>query len=41
MTVSEPLVIPPENGMGYRVVIDLFPAAQPKFLGQVSGWLPI
>ena len=37
MTVSEPLVIPPENGMGYRVVIDLFPAAQPKF-DQVSGW---
>lgn len=37
MTVSEPLVIPPENGMGYRVVIDLFPAAQPKF-DSVSGW---
>src|SRR5437868_4431071 len=37
MTVSEPLVVPPENGMGYRVVIDLFPAAQPKF-DQVSGW---
>jgi len=37
MTVSDPLVIPPENGMGYRVVIDLFPAAQPKF-DQVSGW---
>ena len=29
--------IPPENGMGYRVVIDLSPAAQPKF-DQVSGW---
>jgi N-acetylmuramoyl-L-alanine amidase len=37
VTVSDPLVIPPENGMGYRVVIDLFPVAQPKF-DQTAGW---
>jgi N-acetylmuramoyl-L-alanine amidase len=37
VSVSDPLVIPPENGMGYRVVIDLFPVAQPKF-DQTAGW---
>jgi N-acetylmuramoyl-L-alanine amidase len=37
VTVSDPLVIPPENGMGYRVVIDLFPVVQPKF-DQTAGW---
>jgi N-acetylmuramoyl-L-alanine amidase len=37
VTVSDPLVIPPENGMGYRVVIDLFPVGQPQF-DQTAGW---
>jgi N-acetylmuramoyl-L-alanine amidase len=37
VSVSDPLVIPPENGMGYRVVIDLFPVTQPKF-DQTAGW---
>ncbi len=37
VTVSDPLVIPPEGGSGYRVVIDLFPVAQPKF-DQSAGW---
>jgi N-acetylmuramoyl-L-alanine amidase len=31
------LVIPPENGLGYRVVIDLFPTTQAKF-DQTAGW---
>ncbi len=37
VTVSDPLVIPPQDGYGYRVVIDLFPTAQPKF-DQSAGW---
>lgn len=37
VTISSPLVIPPEGGFGYRVVIDLFPAAQAKF-DAISGW---
>ena len=37
VTVSDPLVIPPESGLGYRVVIDLFPTAQAKF-DDISGW---
>lgn len=37
VVMSEPLVLPPENGYGYRVVIDLFPTTQAKF-DRNSGW---
>ncbi len=37
VSISSPLVIPPEAGFGYRVVIDLFPTTQAKF-DEVSGW---
>jgi len=37
VTVSDPLVIPPSNGFGYRVVIDLFPTQQGKFAAN-AGW---
>ena len=37
VTISDPLVIPPAGGYGYRVVIDLFPATQAKF-DQTAGW---
>jgi N-acetylmuramoyl-L-alanine amidase len=35
--VSDLLVLPPENGYGYRVVLDLYPTAQAKFDRQ-AGW---
>ncbi len=37
VTVSDPLVIPPSNGFGYRVVFDLFPTQQGKFVAN-AGW---
>jgi len=37
VTVAEPMVLPPENGSGYRVVFDLFPTAQAKF-DHMAGW---
>lgn len=37
VSVSDALVIPPENGFGYRVVIDLFPTSQAKF-DKSAGW---
>jgi N-acetylmuramoyl-L-alanine amidase len=37
MTVSEPRVLPPSGGFGYRVVIDLFPATADQF-DRTSGW---
>ncbi len=37
VSVAEPLVLPPENGYGYRVVIDLFPTTQAKF-DRNAGW---
>lgn len=37
VTVSDALVIPPQDGYGYRVVIDLFPTTQAKF-DQTAGW---
>src|SRR6201996_5751797 len=37
VTVSDPLVLPPSAGFGYRVVIDLFPTTRPKFDAQ-AGW---
>ena len=36
-TVSDALVIPPSNGFGYRVVIDLFPTERTKFNTE-AGW---
>ena len=36
-TVAEPLILPPSDGYGYRVVIDLFPTPQTKF-EQTAGW---
>jgi N-acetylmuramoyl-L-alanine amidase len=35
--VSSPLVIPPEGGSGYRVVIDLSPTTQTRF-DETAGW---
>jgi len=37
VTAAEPMVLPPSDGYGYRVVLDLFPTAQVKF-EQNSGW---
>jgi N-acetylmuramoyl-L-alanine amidase len=37
VSVSDALVIPPEGGLGYRVVIDLFATTQAKF-DQTAGW---
>lgn len=37
VTVSDPLVIPPASGFGYRVVIDLFPTQRAKFNTE-AGW---
>ncbi|HEY2071338.1 MAG TPA: N-acetylmuramoyl-L-alanine amidase [Rhizomicrobium sp.] len=36
-TASQPMILPPEGGYGYRVVVDLFPASQGKF-DSSSGW---
>lgn len=37
VVVGEPMVLPPENGSGYRVVFDLFPTTQAKF-DRTAGW---
>lgn len=37
MKVSDPLVLPPSGGYGYRVVIDLFPVSSDQF-ARASGW---
>jgi N-acetylmuramoyl-L-alanine amidase len=37
VNAAEPMVLPPSDGYGYRVVLDLFPTTQPKF-EQNSGW---
>src|SRR6185312_1585609 len=37
VTVAAPVVLPPEGGKGYRMVIDLFPTTQSKF-EDASGW---
>jgi N-acetylmuramoyl-L-alanine amidase len=36
-TVGEPMVLPPDGGEGYRVVVDLQPVMQTKFQ-QLAGW---
>ena len=37
VSISDALVVPPENGFGYRVVFDLFSTSQAKF-DLTSGW---
>ncbi|MEI9931994.1 MAG: N-acetylmuramoyl-L-alanine amidase [Rhizomicrobium sp.] len=37
VSTSDPLIIPPGNGFGYRVVFDLVPISQSKF-DQTVGW---
>ena len=37
VTVSDPLVLPPEDGYGYRLVLDLFPTTQTAF-DKHAGW---
>ncbi len=37
VSISDALVLPPENGFGYRIVIDLFPTTQAKF-DKTAGW---
>ena len=37
VAVADALVLPPENGLGYRIVIDLFPTTQAKF-DRTAGW---
>jgi N-acetylmuramoyl-L-alanine amidase len=37
VAVGEPLILPPRDGHGYRIVIDLLPTSQEKF-EQTSGW---
>jgi N-acetylmuramoyl-L-alanine amidase len=36
-TVAEPMILPPEEGHGYRLVIDLFPTDETKF-DRLAGW---
>lgn len=35
--LADPLVLPPEDGYGYRLVLDLFPTTQAAF-NKTSGW---
>ena len=37
VTPAEPMVLPPEKGFGYRVVLDLFPTTEAKF-ASAAGW---
>jgi N-acetylmuramoyl-L-alanine amidase len=37
VAAAEPMVLPPENGFGYRVVLDLFPTTDAKFAA-AAGW---
>ncbi|MBS0275384.1 MAG: N-acetylmuramoyl-L-alanine amidase [Proteobacteria bacterium] len=37
VTAAEPLILPPSDGFGYRIVIDLFPVPQAKFEA-TAGW---
>ncbi|HTQ12818.1 MAG TPA: N-acetylmuramoyl-L-alanine amidase [Rhizomicrobium sp.] len=36
-TPSQAMILPPADGLGYRIVVDLFPVSQAKFDGG-SGW---
>jgi len=37
VTAGEPMLLPPSDGYGYRVVVDLFPASQNNF-DKNAGW---
>jgi N-acetylmuramoyl-L-alanine amidase len=37
VTAAQPMLLPPSDGYGYRVVVDLYPAPQKKF-DQTAGW---
>ena len=37
VSAPEPMILPPQSGLGYRVVFDLFPTTQAKF-EEASGW---
>jgi N-acetylmuramoyl-L-alanine amidase len=37
VSAAEPMILPPESGNGYRVVLDLFPTSQAKFEAR-AGW---
>ena len=37
VSAAEPMILPPEAGYGYRVVLDLFPTSQTKF-DALAGW---
>ncbi|MGD0866101.1 MAG: N-acetylmuramoyl-L-alanine amidase [Rhizomicrobium sp.] len=37
VTASDPVILPPEGGNGYRMVLDLFPTTEAKFV-QTAGW---
>jgi len=36
-TAAEPMILPPEDGHGYRLVVDLFPTDEAKF-DHMAGW---
>jgi N-acetylmuramoyl-L-alanine amidase len=37
VTPAEPMILPPEKGFGYRIVLDLFPTTEAKFAA-AAGW---
>lgn len=37
VSTVQPTILPPEGGLGYRMVIDLFPTSQAKF-DEAAGW---
>jgi N-acetylmuramoyl-L-alanine amidase len=37
VTAGQPMILPPSDGFGYRVVLDLYPVSQQKF-ENTSGW---
>jgi N-acetylmuramoyl-L-alanine amidase len=37
VSAGQPMILPPEGGNGYRIVLDLFPTTQAKF-EQTAGW---
>ena len=37
VTVADPLVLPPSDGFGYRVVIDLFPPSRANSTPMPAG----
>ena len=37
VSVAEPMILPPQDGYGYRIVLDLFPTTPTKFVAG-AGW---